>query len=94
MCTETQEYRSPIKKLARFFKESRDNWKRKCLEAKRRVKLLQTKVADLQASRGRWKKESMQLRSEVSELRTKLEERKVARVAQYNSAAQGTVSPR
>jgi chromosome segregation ATPase len=69
MSTETKEYRSSPRKLARFFEQSRDNWKAKCGEAKYRVKLLHTKVADLQKSRHRWKRETRQLESEVRELR-------------------------
>ena len=30
------EFRSPQRKLLRFFRKSRDNWKRKCREAKQR----------------------------------------------------------
>ena len=55
MQMEKKEYRSPVKKLMRYFEQSRDKWKARCLEAKGRVKLLHTKVADLQASRERWK---------------------------------------
>ena len=66
---ERRQYRSPIKKLVVFFEESRDKWKQKCLDAKRRVKRLHTKVADLQRSRERWKQECKQLRREVAQLR-------------------------
>lgn len=82
MCTETKQYRSPVKKLATFFEHSRDNWKRKCLDAKHRVKRLQTKVADLQASRERWKQEAKQLRSDMAQLRSELEEQKIITATQ------------
>jgi len=61
----TTEFRSPVKKLVRFFKRSRDQWKRKCLEAKLRVKRLQTKVSDLEASREEWKRRTKQAQAEV-----------------------------
>lgn len=76
MRTDAKEYRSSVRKLAKFFEKSRDKWKQKCLAAKQRVKRLQTKVADLQKSRERWKKEARQLRCEVSELRAELEAQK------------------
>ena len=38
--SESREFRSPQRKLVRFFQKSRDNWKRKCQEAKQRCKLL------------------------------------------------------
>jgi hypothetical protein len=82
MCKETKQYRSPIKKLATFFERSRNRWKRKCLDSKQRVKLLQTKVADLQASRERWKQEARVLRSEVARLRAECEAEKTAATAQ------------
>jgi len=76
METQTKQYRTPAKKLLKFFESSRNRWKAKCLEAKRRVKLLQTKVADLQFSRERWKQEAKQLRLETRQLRAELEEQK------------------
>ena len=76
MRTETKQYRSPVKKLMRYFEQSRDKWKERSLEAKQRIKLLHTKVADLRASRERWKKESKQLRVEVAQLRDELDEQK------------------
>ena len=81
MSTEAKQHRSPIKKLVKFFEQSRDNWKAKCLEAKRRVKLLHTKVADLRASRERWKQEAKQLRAELEQLREELEEQKAGTAA-------------
>lgn len=81
MSTEAKQYRSPIKKLVKFFEQSRDNWKAKCQEAKRRVKLLHTEVADLRASRERWKQEAKQLRAELEQLREELEEQKAGTAA-------------
>ena len=37
MSTERKQYRTPIKKLVKFFEQSRDKWKAKCLEAKQRI---------------------------------------------------------
>ena len=73
MSTETKEYRSSPRKLARFFQRSRDIWKARCGDAKYRVKLLHTKVADLQESRERWKRETKHLRSEVKGLQNEVE---------------------
>jgi chromosome segregation ATPase len=72
MSTETKEYRSPPKKLVKFFERSRNLWKARCGEAKYRVKLLHTKVADLRKSRDRWKGETKRLRSEVRQLQDEL----------------------
>lgn len=76
MGMEAKQYRSPIKKLVKFFEQSRDQWKQKCLDAKLRVKRLHTKVADLQASRQRWREEAEELRSQVAQLQAELAEQK------------------
>ena len=73
MSMETKDYLSSPRKLARFFERSRDIWKARCGKAKYRVKLLHTKVADLQKSRQRWKGETKQLRAEVRELQDEVE---------------------
>ncbi|SKA28975.1 hypothetical protein SAMN02745446_03810, partial [Desulfococcus multivorans DSM 2059] len=41
-------YKSPIRKLAKFFENSRDSWKSKCQEAKYKVKMLQNKLRYLE----------------------------------------------
>jgi hypothetical protein len=46
---------SPLPKLVAFFKWSRDNWKEKCKEAKRRIRSLKVCLAKMKESRDRWK---------------------------------------
>lgn len=48
-------YRSPIAKLLRFFRRSRDQWKAKCKAAKREKKSLKIRLAKMTESRDRWK---------------------------------------
>jgi predicted nucleic acid-binding Zn-ribbon protein len=57
---EGKTYRSPWRKLLRFFERSRDGWKRKCLEAKATVKRLSNHVRQLEASRDFWRKRAEQ----------------------------------
>ena len=87
MSTAITEYRSPPRKLAQFFERSRDLWKTRCVQAKYRVKLLHTKVADLTKSRQRWKSEAKHLRSEVQELQDEVERLQSERQAQKTAAA-------
>ena len=68
---------SPVKKLARFFERSRNGWKRKCQEAKRRVKRLTNDKAKLRVSRDRWKEHAHALRSELRQAQQELEELKI-----------------
>jgi hypothetical protein len=60
--TESLSYRSPVRKLLRFFRWSRDRWKEKCLTAKRENKSLKTRLAKMKESRDRWKAEARELR--------------------------------
>ena len=54
--------------LARFFEESRDNWKRKCQEAIAEVKQFRDKVRDVQQSRQMWREQAEQARQEQQRL--------------------------
>jgi hypothetical protein len=52
---ESLSYRSPVSKLLRFFRWSRDKWKAKCKAAKRENKSLKYRLAKMKESRDRWK---------------------------------------
>ena len=75
---EDRQYKSPLRKLVRFFERSRDGWKRKCLEAKVAVKRLANRVRSLQKSRDQWKEQAMGQREELRRLRQELEKQKHA----------------
>ncbi len=49
--TKDKVYKSPVRKLARFFEKSRDQWKAKCREAKATIKLLKNRIRFLEESR-------------------------------------------
>lgn len=59
-------YSSPVRKLARFFEKSRDQWKAKCRNAKVKVKRLSNRKRFLEASRARWKKRVQELEAELA----------------------------
>jgi hypothetical protein len=44
-------YKSPLRKLVKFFQESRDKWKARSSEKQKRIDFLETKVKDLRNSR-------------------------------------------
>lgn len=67
-------YRSPLKKLARFFEKSRDGWKEKCEAAKKEGKALTNRGVALEKSRDRWKALARGYRDEIRQLRQELEE--------------------
>jgi uncharacterized protein YlxW (UPF0749 family) len=60
-------YKSPPSKLVAFFRRSRDKWKEKYMDAKRRVKRLQDNVRY-------WKKQSTELKLRIKELEKELKE--------------------
>jgi len=65
MSVDSLPYRSPVSKLLRFFRQSRDNWKAKCKAAKRENKSLKTRLAKTRESRDRWKAEARCLRESL-----------------------------
>ena len=69
---EPGQYRSPQRKLVRFFEKSRNQWKAKCRDAKRLVRRLKNRAAWLEHSRDTWKARAMQLRQRVHELEGEL----------------------
>jgi len=66
--TKDKVYKSPVRKLARFFEESRDQWKAKCREAKAMVKRLKNRVRFLEESRDRWKSRAKELQVKVAQM--------------------------
>lgn len=51
-------YKSPERKLVRFFEKSRDNWKRKYKEAKKTIRYLKDRLRSLEKSRDYWKEQA------------------------------------
>ncbi len=72
--TESLSYRSPVAKLLRFFRRSRDQWKDKCKTAKRENKSLKTRLAKMKESRDRWRVEARGLRGELRAETARVEE--------------------
>ena len=70
---ETKELRSPVRKLVRFFRSSRDGWKAKCQEWKRNNKRLSNQVRAVETSRDRWKQIAKAERRRVRRLEQELE---------------------
>jgi len=78
--TESFSYRSPISKLLRFFRRSRDQWKAKCKTAKQENKSLKTRLAKMKESRDRWKAEARCLRNNLPTEAVPAEEETKSRV--------------
>lgn len=78
MVMEDWQYKSPLRKLLRFFKRSRDGWKRKCKQAKAKAKRLANRVRWLQKSRQHWKELAKERQREFQRIRRHLEVQKDA----------------
>ena len=75
---EVKTFLSPVRKLVRFFERSRNGWKRKCQEARRRIKRLSNDKSKLRVSRDRWKESAHTLQSELRQVQQELEELKIS----------------
>lgn len=75
-------YKSPLRKLAGFFRRSRDHWKAKYQELKRRMKKEQNQVRAVERSRAAWRDKALAAARRVSEL-----ERELAEIQKTGGAA-------
>ena len=66
---ETKIYKSPRRKLVRFFEVSRDQWKSKCVEAKATIKRLNHRIRYLESSKAEWKNRAKELEKELVRLK-------------------------
>jgi chromosome segregation ATPase len=64
---------SPIRKLMRFFKSSRDKWKAKYSELRKQYRVVDNKVRAVTKSRERWRQLAEQAQQEARVLREELE---------------------
>ncbi len=76
--TDGTTYKSRPRLLLEFFRRSRDNWKRKCQEAKATLKLAKNQNRAVQKSRAKWKAQAKKLEAELRRVREGVEEQKMA----------------
>jgi hypothetical protein len=62
-------YKSPTKKLIKFFGKSRDQWKAKAIEAKTKIKLCNNRIKFLETSKASLKAEVEKLKLELKKAR-------------------------
>jgi histidinol-phosphate/aromatic aminotransferase/cobyric acid decarboxylase-like protein len=63
-----ESYKSPQRKLVRFFEQSRTQWKAKCRAAKATIKVLKNRIEFLEERKARWKGRAQALEAEVARL--------------------------
>ena len=60
------EHQSPKRCLARSYRLSRDQWKRKAIQRRAEIRVLKARLNDLQDSRDLWKQKSLHLQTLAS----------------------------
>ena len=66
-----KQYTMPIGRQVRYFKSSRDNWRKKAAEKQAKIRVLEQRVRDLERSREQWKSKAKQSEERVKELEKK-----------------------
>ena len=69
-------WKSPLRKLMRFFQESRDRWKAKYAVKSRQCKLMSNQVRAVEKSRVKWKQSAQEAREQIRQLQGELEQYK------------------
>ena len=69
--SEDKEYKSPSRKLIKFFEKSRDNWKAKYQEQKYKMKLNQNKIRYLEKRKAELNQRIKELQQELDQYRKK-----------------------
>jgi predicted RNase H-like nuclease (RuvC/YqgF family) len=75
--THPREYKSPRRKLVRFFEKSRDKWKLKYREVKKVLKRLTNRIRFLERSKAEYKQRVEELQAQLAALKaSRLEARR------------------
>ena len=69
-----KEYKSPLRKLVRFFEQSRDSWKQKSQERKKKNKYLKKRIGELEKSQEKWKGQAKKREIELKRVKREKEE--------------------
>ncbi len=64
--SEAKRYKSPRRKLVKFFEQSRNQWKAKSIAAKAQVKSLKNRIRYLEGSQAKWKSKAIELETELA----------------------------
>ena len=71
------QFSSPVAKLVRFFEQSRDRWKAKHHELKKKSKKLENQVRAVEKSRARWRDRTRAAEQRMAELECEIEQLKL-----------------
>jgi len=63
-----KQYKSPLKKLVKFFENSRDKWKEKYFEKTKELKRVTNRIYDLENRKDEWKKRALNAEKRLKNL--------------------------
>ena len=69
-------WKTPLKKLARFFERSRDRWKAKYVAKREQYKRMGNQVRAVEKSRVKWRQTAEHAQKQIRELESELEQYK------------------
>ena len=69
--SDDKKYKSPSRKLVKFFEKSRDNWKAKYQELKYKMKLMQNKIRYIEKRKTQLNQRIKELQQELDQYRKK-----------------------
>ncbi|SFV63291.1 hypothetical protein MNB_SV-12-1597 [hydrothermal vent metagenome] len=70
-------YKSPLKKLVKFFETSRDKWKNKYFEKTKELKRAKNQINDLKQRKEDWKERAKKAEDALEEINNKPVEKKI-----------------
>ena len=69
-------WKSPLRKLVEFFKNSRDRWREKYFAKKEQYKLMGNQARAVEKSRAKWREAAEEAQEQVRQLQQELERHK------------------
>ncbi len=69
--SDDKKYKSPLRKLVKFFEKSRNNWRAKYQELKYKMKLMQNKIRYLEKRKTQLNQRIKELQQELDQYRKK-----------------------
>ena len=70
-------YKSPLRKLVKFFEKSRDNWRNKYFEKKKELKRATNRIYDLELRKNKWKERALKVERQLEEMNKNSSEKKL-----------------
>ena len=72
-----KKYKSPLKKLVKFFEQSRDKWKEKYLKKTKELKRVSNRIYDLENRKDEWKKRALNAEEKLKSLNIEAKKKRV-----------------